>query len=182
MKESSVTNFGLLIAFLLPGFVALWGVSYLSETVRSWFGAAPADAPSVGGFLYVTLASVAAGLAANMIRWAIVDTIHHWTGLHRPDWDFSSLQANDEAYHTLNELFFRYHQAYGNTAVAIVFTIILRHMAGPSTALRLDATDAAAVALAIVFFVGSRDALQKFYRRGEQLFAKREPSKRRSLR
>ncbi|OGJ64555.1 hypothetical protein A3C37_02130 [Candidatus Peribacteria bacterium RIFCSPHIGHO2_02_FULL_53_20] len=36
MKEVSSSNFGLLIAFLLPGFAVLWGASYFSETVALW--------------------------------------------------------------------------------------------------------------------------------------------------
>src|SRR5258708_7235024 len=80
LKEPSVTNFGLLIAFLLPGFVALWGISYVSEPVRSWFGSTPDYAPSVGGFLYVTLASIVAGLTVSTVRWIVIDTVHHVTG------------------------------------------------------------------------------------------------------
>ena len=39
-------NFGLVIAYILPGFVALWGVSYFSPTVESWI-----TAISTGGSL-----------------------------------------------------------------------------------------------------------------------------------
>jgi len=51
MREVSTKNFGLLIAFLLPGFTAILATSYFSDTVRSWLGGSHADAPTVGGFL-----------------------------------------------------------------------------------------------------------------------------------
>ena len=94
MKELSDKNFGLLIAYLLPGFTAVWGMSYLSPTVHAWLGEASPDGPTVGGFLYVTLGSVAAGLTVSTVRWAVIDTFHHWTGLNQPQWDFAKLQAN----------------------------------------------------------------------------------------
>lgn len=61
-REISINDFGLLIAYVLPGFAALWGTSYLAPEVRSWFGQAPAEVPTLGGFLYLTVASIAAGL------------------------------------------------------------------------------------------------------------------------
>jgi len=168
MQESSITNFGLLIAFLLPGFVALWGVSYGSEIVRSWFGASANDAPTVGGFLYVTLASIIAGMAVTIVRWLVIDTVHHYSGIARPNWDFSRLEERVAAFDMLNELYYRHYQCYANLAVAIVFADLARHFAQATLADRLDG---AAAALVTLFFVGSRDSLRKYYRRSEQLLA-----------
>ncbi len=54
MQDVSTRNFGLLIAYLLPGFTTLWGLSYVSETIRLWLGSPPTSLPTAGGFLYVT--------------------------------------------------------------------------------------------------------------------------------
>lgn len=59
MSRLSSENFGVIIAYLLPGFVALWGVSYFSPTVASWIVASREGSPTVTGFMYVTLASLA---------------------------------------------------------------------------------------------------------------------------
>jgi len=67
-------NFGPLIAYLVPGTIVLLGLSQFSPAVRVWFAATPADAPTVGGFLYLTLASLAAGMTVSALRWALVDT------------------------------------------------------------------------------------------------------------
>ncbi len=68
MSELSEKNFGLLIAYVLPGFVTLWGISHFSPTVESWIASSQHGAPTVGGFLYVTLASLAAGLTVSEAR------------------------------------------------------------------------------------------------------------------
>ena len=112
MRDVTNQNFGLLIAYVLPGVTALWGASYLSPTVRVWLGSAPADAPTVGGFLYLTIAAVAAGLIASTVRWAVVDTLHHVTGIPRPTWDFSRLQSNISAFNLIVEHQYRYYQGF----------------------------------------------------------------------
>ena len=75
MRDLTRDNFGLLIAYVLPGFVALWGGSYHVEAVRPWLNATPSDAPTVGGFLYTTLASTTLGLTISGMRWAVVDRV-----------------------------------------------------------------------------------------------------------
>lgn len=109
MKEVSTSNFGLVIAYLLPGFVTLIGVSFFSETVRIWLTISPSDAPTVGGFLYVTIASVALGMTVGSVRWLVIDTIHHKTGIQQPQWDFSRLQENINAYRTLVEIHYHFY-------------------------------------------------------------------------
>ena len=103
-------NFGLVIAYILPGFVALWGVSYFSPTVESWITASQQGAPSVAGFMYVTLASLGTGLTVSGVRWLIIDSIHHLTGLTRPAWRFGNLDDKLQGFLTLNEGHYRYYQ------------------------------------------------------------------------
>src|SRR6266511_2637234 len=93
MQSVTNDNFGLLIAYMIPGLIVVWGVGYVSPTVANWLGAAPPDAPTVGGFLYITIASVAAGLIVSAVRWLLIDTLHHWTGIRPPDWDFARLSS-----------------------------------------------------------------------------------------
>ena len=54
-------TFGPLIAYLVSGATVLFGFSQFSPTLRTWFAVTPADAPTIGGFLYLTVASLAAG-------------------------------------------------------------------------------------------------------------------------
>ena len=124
MKEISTSNFGLVIAYLLPGFVALIGVSFFSETVRIWLTVSPSDAPTVGGFLYVTLASLAAGLTVSTIRCTLIDFIHHRTGISEPNRDFSKLQDKLSAYQYLVETHYYFYNFYGGMVIAVAFTFV----------------------------------------------------------
>ncbi|MEJ7594341.1 MAG: hypothetical protein WKF77_22625 [Planctomycetaceae bacterium] len=60
MKDITNQHFGRLIAFVLPGFILLWGLQPYSELITNWLGHATSDVPSVGGFLYITMAAVGA--------------------------------------------------------------------------------------------------------------------------
>jgi hypothetical protein len=168
MGELTTKNFGLLIAYILPGFTVLWAVSPYSPTVQTWLGTSMTDAPTVGGFLYVTLGSVAAGLTVSALRWLVLDTLHHRTGIQKPRWDFSRLDAKLNAFDVLNEQHYRYFQFYGNMLIAMCVTTLLRRPFGTSPAERA-AVLILLLSLAILLFVASRDTLQKYYGRVGQL-------------
>ena len=176
VKEVSSSNFGLLIAFLLPGFTVLWGASYFSETVRHWlFGSG--TTPTVGGFMYVTLASVAAGVTVSTVRWAVIDTIHRWTGLPQPPWDFSRLQENVAAYNVLNEIHYKYYQFHANLLVALFLVYMARRIHLGFFAAPFGRFDLGFLLLSVILFVGSRDTLRKYYARVAETLGTRAPDK-----
>ena len=158
-------TFGLLIAYLLPGFICLWGVSHFSPTVQSWLGAATQDAPTLGGFLYVTVASIGAGLTASTVRWLLIDTLHHWTGIRAPSWDFSKLQRNVAAFQMLVEIHYRYYQFYGNGFIAIIFAWTLRRVSIGFLSGGWGLFDVGSLVVSLVLLAGSRDTLRKYYAR-----------------
>ncbi len=165
MKQVSSSNFGLLIANVVPGFAALWGASYFSETVRVWLGSSPVNAPTVGGFLYVTIASVALGLTVSSVRWLLIDTIHHRTGIREPEWDFSRLQKNIAAYRTLVEIHYQYYQFFANGLVALVFVYVARRLTLGFFSSPLGWADVVFCLVGTAYFVTSRDNLRKYYSR-----------------
>lgn len=75
----------------MPGATALWGFSRFSASLRSWFAFTAVDAPTISGFLYVTVASLAVGMTVAAIHWASIDLLHAKTGMpivpaaERPD-------------------------------------------------------------------------------------------------
>ena len=50
-------NFGLLIALVRPEFILLWGLLQHSAMITGWLGHVATEVPSVGGFLYITMAT-----------------------------------------------------------------------------------------------------------------------------
>jgi uncharacterized membrane protein len=168
-KESSLNDFGLLIAYALPGYTAIWGVSYLSEALRPWAGPFPSDASTVSGFLYTTVAAVAAGMAVSTVRWLTIDTLHHCTRIHSPRWDFARLRDSAEAFGILIDVHYRYYQHYSNMVVAILFVLAARRLAPAPNVVPFSIVDVARLLVTGVFFLGSRDALRKYYARAGQL-------------
>ena len=131
MPESLDRSFGLTIAFVLPGFLCLSGLSHYSPTIQSWLSSQPSRDPSVGGFLYVILGSLALGLTISAVRWAVIDTLHHATGLIRPDFNFRNLTEHLPAFQLAVEHNYRYFQFYANMAVAVfIFAVCDQYARG----------------------------------------------------
>ena len=183
MKEVSSGNFGLLIAFVLPGFIVLWGLSYFSATVRLWLSVA-GSTPTVGGFMFGTLASVAAGVTVSTVRWLVIDTIHRWTGIRQPPWNFARLQDNVGAYNVLNDIHYKFYLFHANGLIALLFVYVARRVHGGIFSARVGWLDLGFVFLSLVLFIGSRDMLRKYYARVSQLLGtlRSTPCPRRPLR
>lgn len=121
--KSGTGSFGIVIAFLVPGFVSLWGASYHSATLREWFTAGKGGAPTVGGFLYVTLASIAAGVAVSGLRWFLIDVIWCWVWKAQKDeFEFKNLPGREDAFIFINENHYRYYLYYANMLIASLIT------------------------------------------------------------
>lgn len=166
MKAVTTDNFGPLIAYLLPGFVALWGLSVYSPMIQSWFAVAPDVAPTVGGFLYVTLGSMAAGLIVSAVRWAVLDTLFHRLGIREPRWDFAAFPQRLDVFLALVDNHYRFYQFYANTLTALAFAYVswlVRFPRGP----RL--MDLGFIVIGVVLFLGTRDTLKKYFTRTSML-------------
>jgi hypothetical protein len=170
MHTVSTTNFGPLIAYLVPGATALLGFAPFSPTLRSWFAASPDDTPTIGGFLYLTIASLAAGMTVNAVRWALVDTLHARTGVSPPRLHFSRLADRVEAFALLIDIHYRHYQFFANELVALAVAYI-GYRASLGGIWPLGWTDLAFVAVEAVFFATSRDTLRKYYTRTGQLLS-----------
>ena len=165
MKDVTSNNFGLLIAFVLPGFVLLWGMAPYSSTISGWLGQATSNAPTVGGFLYVTLASVGVGQLVSTLRWLLIDSLHHATGIEKPNIDFSRLKDSVDAFDRLIEIHYRYYQWHANALVASMIAAVMHWSADGFQCHEFCLL----FAIDVLLYLGSRDTLQKYYRRVEDL-------------
>jgi len=169
MKDVTDKNFGVIIAFLLPGFIFLWGLSYSSRTVASWIAkSSTSDTPTVGGFLYSTIASLALGLLISAVRWLFIDSSLRWfTAL--PDLDFGKLKEKDNfyAFQGVVENHYRYYQYYSNTLIAVILsfgTYVSYGPERPSLTLWIGVP-----VIVIVLYFASRDALSKYHKRAAEI-------------
>ncbi|MEM0983974.1 MAG: hypothetical protein AAGI17_08500 [Planctomycetota bacterium] len=169
-------NFGLLIAYVVPGFVALWGLAQINPIIAEWLSGPHTSGPSIGGVLYVTVASVGLGMIASATRWVVIDTLHSLTGLRRPSWSDQDLHERIAAYAWIIENYYRYYQFYGNTLIALAFAYAIWRTHLPETPPGLAWIDASLATVAVILFAGSRSALARYFRRAGDLIAAPDPS------
>lgn len=162
-EENSLTNFGLLIASVLPGFTALQGFPLVSPAAAAW-GTGGDPNPALTSFLSGTVMAVAAGLTVSTVRWLVIDTIHRKTGVRRPERDFARLERSVAAQEYLDLAHYRYYKFYSNMVVALVYAYATRDYA-------LGWRGVVDLPVAVLFFVASRDTLAKFYDRTGKLLA-----------
>ncbi len=157
--DPSITNFGLFIAYVLPGFTALQGLPLPAGKAAAW---GTEGGATLSGFLSGTVEAVAVGLTVSTVRWLVIDTVHHRTGLKPPAWDFARLERSVEAFELLVHIHYRYYKFYANMVIALAWA----YAAGGYA---LGWRGVAYWILAGLFFLGSRDALRKYYDRAGQL-------------
>lgn len=171
MRVVANQNFGYLISYILPGFIALWGISYFSPTVEAWLGTETSTGPTVGGFLYVTIGSVGAGLFCSTVRWMVIDTLHHHTGIKKPKWNFAALADRVEAFSRLVSDHYVYYKFYGNSLIAILFAWGCRWFAAELPKTNAGWFSVITMAVAGFLYFGSRDSLRRYYTRTTDLLS-----------
>jgi hypothetical protein len=168
MTDISTRQFGLLIAYILPGFLGLLGLAPSIPLVSIWLASPPSSELGVGAPLYALLAATTLGMSLSCLRWLLIDTIHHRTGVHPPTWNDARLDASLEAFDYLVENHYRYYQFYANAAMAVCCGYLPHRLLRTSPLLGAG-TDLGALITCAVLFAGSRDALAKYYTRTDRL-------------
>ena len=79
MQTLTNDTFGPLVAYLVPGATVLIGIRPWVPIVDGWFTSVSSDAPTLGGFLFFTVAALSIGMTVSAIRWVFVDTLHAWS-------------------------------------------------------------------------------------------------------
>jgi hypothetical protein len=163
MKEVTSKNFGLIIAFWLPGFILLWNLSYLSDLAASAIMPKAGADRSVGDFLFASLGSLALGLLVSAARSLILEPILYWTGVKRvPEASYAKLANKDvlAAFEAAIEAHYRYSQYYGNTLIAVATGLAISFADGitmPAGTLRT-----VAIVLMVGLALASRKELRAF--------------------
>jgi hypothetical protein len=160
-QSISDSNFGIFIAYVLPGYTALKGLPFLGSPV-TWNSAISGTEATIAGFLSGSVEAIFAGLSVSLLRWLVLDSLHHRTGLPPPRWDFAALERTAPAFEFLVQSHYRYYKFYANMVVALFWAFAtIRPMTGWNAV--------GYFLLTALFFYGSRDALKKYYDRAGRL-------------
>lgn len=137
IKTSSL-DFGTVIAFVAPGFIGFYALSYHVSTARGWLDAASKKEQSVGVFLMVLLASIAIGLVISGVRQLVIDNLMSSSWLrtlalpkHNLDWSKINT-TNLPLLNTIRDGYYWYYQFYSNTFIAVAFWVAARASAAVS--------------------------------------------------
>ncbi len=159
-------QFGVLIAFLLPGFIFLWIVSQSSPLIASWFANAQQESVTAAKFLFVFVASLCIGLIVSAIRCALIDSLLKLIGLKPPEDGLYSALSDPEKYKAFQgavENHYRYYQYYSNSLVAILAAILLNFISKSDCAKTWYIIGVSGVCIVLLW--GARDALSKHYKK-----------------
>jgi hypothetical protein len=167
--ETSNRQFGLVVAYVLPGFIALGGFALFVPDVAAWLRVVEGTS-GIAASVYTLLAATALGMIVSCFRWLLIDHALALTGLNAPVWTLDGLQDRLAALDYFVEYHYRYYQFYANTLIAAVWTYLLHRWLATSSLLG-PWTDLGVVILCAVLFAGARDALQKYYIRTGSLLS-----------
>lgn len=119
MSDSSAQQqFGLIVAFLLPGFIGLAGVVPLVPAVGQWLQPVAQGDLGFGPPIYALMSATTVGMIVSCFRWLIVDHLLEWTGVPQAVRRYEQLAEKLDAYDYLIEVHYRYYQFYANSLVA----------------------------------------------------------------
>jgi hypothetical protein len=161
-QHGSVPSFGILIAYVLPGFTALRGLPFEGLGQAAWGTPLMGVEPTISTFLSETTQAIAAGMIVSAVRWLTIDWLHHRTGITPPRWDFARLERNAAAFEFLIDIHYRYYKFYANMVIALLWA----YAAGGYA---LGWRGCVYGILAGLFLLASRDTLRKYYRRSGRL-------------
>jgi hypothetical protein len=167
MSESanpfSSINFGLLIAYFLPGFIGLNGLRPLSGSVAIWFEAILDKDKSLGASFLILSAALVTGLIISACRDIMLERLHYATGVKCELFDYGKFIDKDKRA-VLQDLIankYRYYQFYGNTLVASFFLLVSNLLRNSILNHKLSLTINFAVC--VLLFMASREALTDMF-------------------
>jgi hypothetical protein len=173
MIGTSSRQFGIIIGYVLPGFVALGGLAPLFPTIAYWLQPVSASQYDLGlgPPLYAILAATALGQVLSCFRWILLDQLHAFTGLRRPAWEDSQLDRVLSGFDYLVQNHFRYYEFCGNTLLALFLTYAANRTLGTLAFLN-GWTDLGMAIVIAVLFLASRNALKTYYTRTSRLIGR----------
>ena len=155
-------NFGLVIAYLIPGFSGTYAVASRVGAIDALLGG-PNKVPSTGSVVPLLLIALAVGIIINATSWVVIRPVMEFRGVKpQPGYVNRELSKEDRArYDHTVESTFRYHQFYSNMLVAV---LLLTPMWLVTPLQNNVLRNASFFLVLVVLFLAGRDSLQQFYK------------------
>lgn len=170
MEKLGIT-FVLIIAFLVPGLLATYGLGLHYPPIGKLFGA-PNSAPDAPSVLALSILALGCGVVVNAVTWATIRPLILRTGIERKPIDYSRLNKdNIDVFRLLFEEHYRYYQAYANILTSIILTAISELLY--RQALELPAL-VAVMSVCVILFCAARNALERTFNDLSKLLAPEE--------
>jgi hypothetical protein len=83
MVQFAPINFGLIIAFILPGTVAAYGLRYLSPRIDALWSTLECGQIVAGPLILIGISALAVGLIVSSFRFVVLEPILYCTGVNR---------------------------------------------------------------------------------------------------
>jgi len=121
VKDLTSTSFGYIIAFLLPGLLGLYALTYWSSTAAQLIGPAFKADANVGPSVILLLIALGVGLLVSALRFYLFEKLLCRNHKFPTDM-FSKLAAEKklESFKAVVDEHYRYHQFYGGCCVAVL--------------------------------------------------------------
>lgn len=161
--EKSGLSFGLVIAYLIPGFLATYAVAPHVSTVDALLGG-PKRVPDSASVVPLVLIAAGIGIIINAISAIVIRWLIEKTRVKRPP-DMVERKLTIEEMHKYDQLVettFRFHQFYSNTLVAVVLLAPI-WLVWPLQPNILLLRNASLLVVVVVLFLKARDSLRNFY-------------------
>lgn len=171
LTDKAAEHFGFIIAFLLPGLAGLWAAAYYSPNVKKWMTEAATHETSLGGFLFLMVAAIGAGVAVQVLRWGLFEQVlprvctekfcATWL-LERPTYDEGRVRppAIQAALDRIRDQHYRYYQSHGGLFIALAAVYLAWVCCGPAGT-RGWAVGVGLVLLEVALFFGALDAQKR---------------------
>lgn len=164
MGDDLSKAFGLTIAFLLPGLVGLYALSFFDPRILDWFGLASKQEASVGGFLFVVVSSVGTGVFISGLRWLTMD----WMFGTPPAVESKARTRDPQTEHIYQDIriqHYQFYQFYSNMLCALVLTYAAWFATTKPQWSDAGIRLAILVGGVVVLFLSARNAVQHYDRK-----------------
>lgn len=172
LKDLSSGTFGLIIAYLLPGLLALFTLSFWSTLVEKQFNAFLQSQSGVGLFLLVVLAALLIGVELTAVRWLIFELIVCKKTTLTTE-NLAKLQSADKiaAFRVVVDEHYRYHQFWGGLTVVLPFFAwgVIRSSAEELSLIGGVVAVAAGVCIWFLTFYAAKVAFERYIGRAKEI-------------